>query len=94
MAKPLSVTIPYLNPRDRAVSTVHLSATAGPDGVLRLSIPVGAAGEFEVTVVATPKPAAEELGWPPGYFDRTAGAIPDFSVEPREVDVREEREEL
>lgn len=71
---------------------IHLSATAGPNGVLRLSIPVGSAGEFEVTIVATPKPAdagntptPEQLGWPAGYFERTAGAIPDFSVEPREV---------
>jgi hypothetical protein len=69
------------------VSTVHLSATAGPDGVLRLTIPVGAAGEFEVTVVATPKPAAdagqtptpEELGWPPGYFEQVVGSITDES---------------
>jgi hypothetical protein len=84
MAKPLSVTIPYLNPRDRAVSTVHLSATAGPDGVLRLSIPVGSAGEFEVTVVATPKaaepekrPTPEELGWPPEFLQNVMGSIDD-----------------
>jgi hypothetical protein len=68
------------------VSTVHLSATAGPDGVLRLSIPVGSAGEFEVTVVATPKaaepgnpPTPEQLGWPPGYFEQVVGSITDES---------------
>ncbi len=78
------------------MGTIHLSATAGPDGVLHLDIPVGAAGEFEVTVRPKPgkPPTPEELGWPPGYFERTAGAIPDFSVEPREVGTPEEREAL
>jgi hypothetical protein len=62
---------------------VHLSATAGPDGALHLSVPVGAPGEFEVAVVVAPKPPAtaaktpEELGWPPGYFEKTCGSITD-----------------
>lgn len=67
----------------------RLTATA-TDGVLHLAVPVGAAGEFEVTVVAVPKPRAaaeaapaakpktpEELGWPPGYFENTFGSIDD-----------------
>lgn len=71
---------------------VQLTATAGPDGVLRLSIPVGAAaGEFEVAVVVQPKPAPrppadpsrpptpEELGWPPGFLEKTFGSITDES---------------
>jgi hypothetical protein len=36
--------------------------------------------EYEVVVVLQPKvPAAtpEDLGWPPGYFDRTFGSIDD-----------------
>lgn len=65
---------------------IQMSARAGPDGVLHLDIPVGAAdGEFEVAVVvqAKPsvngarKPAPEELGWPPGYFESTYGSITD-----------------
>lgn len=68
---------------------IHLSATAGPDGVLRLSVPVGAAGEFEVAVVVAPKPPAktpEELGWPPGYFEHVIGSVTDetFVAPPRE----------
>jgi len=67
------------------MSVIRLTATAGPDGILHLSVPVGTAGDFEVTVVATPKPAApeskpktpEELGWPPGYFENTFGSITD-----------------
>jgi hypothetical protein len=65
---------------------VRLFATSGPDGVLHLSVPVGAAGEFEVAIVVAPKPPAtgptppktpEELGWPPGYFEKTFGSIQD-----------------
>ena len=25
-----------------------------------------------------PKPTPEDLGWPPGFFEQTAGSIPDF----------------
>jgi hypothetical protein len=70
---------------------IQLSAKPDPDGVLRLSIPVGpSAGEFEVAVVLHPKPAAadparpktpEELGWPPGFFESTYGSITDESFE-------------
>lgn len=77
---------------------IHLSATAGPDGVLRLSVPVGAAGEYEVAVVVAPKSPAtggepsapaktpEELGWPPGYFEHVIGSVTDetFVAPPRE----------
>ena len=65
------------------MSVIRLTATAGPDGVLHLSVPVGAAGEYEVTVAVAPKPGApapktpEELGWPPGYFENVIGSIDD-----------------
>ena len=70
------------------MSELHLSATAGPDGVLHLAVPVGSAGEFEVHVRVVPKPAAnstgrpatpEERGWPPGYFESVVGSITDGS---------------
>jgi hypothetical protein len=74
---------------------IQMSAKAGPDGVLHLDIPVGAAdGEFEVAVVVqakpsvngTRKPTPEELGWPPGYFEATYGSITDerFEAPPRQ----------
>ena len=34
---------------------IRLTATAGPDGILRLMVPVGEAGEFELVVTASPK---------------------------------------
>jgi hypothetical protein len=67
---------------------IQLSAKAGPDGVLHLDIPVGSAdGEYEVAVVVQAKPSAngarqptpEELGWPPGYFEKVVGSITDES---------------
>lgn len=72
---------------------IQLSATAGPDGKLHLDIPA-AAGEYEVAVVLTPRPAAngpappqtpEERGWPPGYFEQFYGSITDegFEAPPR-----------
>ena len=76
---------------------IQLAAKADPDGVLRLTIPVGGAGsEFEVAVIVSPRPTAngtptgnpktpEELGWPPGYFESTYGSITDetFVAPPR-----------
>lgn len=83
---------------------VQITAKPDADGVLRLSIPVGpAAGEFEVAVVLTPRPAAadparpktpEELGWPPGYFEQTAGSITDPTFERVDQGWYEQREPL
>ena len=74
---------------------IQVSAKADPDGVIRLSIPVGAGGgEYELAVVVNPRPAVngtaggktpEELGWPPGYFEKTYGSITDetFMIHPQ-----------
>ena len=69
------------------MSVIRMTATAGPDGVLHLSVPVGRAGEYTVQVVVAPKPSTdgtstapktpEELGWPPGYFENVIGSIDD-----------------
>jgi hypothetical protein len=79
------------------VRVIQMSATAGPDGLLHLAIPVGSTGgEFEVAVIVQPrpsvngeagrKPTPEELGWPPGYFESTYGSITDerFEAPPRQ----------
>ena len=34
--------------------------------------------EVELVVVFEPLKSAEGLGWPPGFFEQTAGSIPDF----------------
>jgi hypothetical protein len=77
------------------VRVIQVSAQADPDGVIRLSIPVGASGgEYEIAVVVSPRPAVngsaggktpEELGWPPGFFQNVIGSIDDdtFVAPPR-----------
>lgn len=59
---------------------ITLHSHVGSDGILHLEVPVGLhdAG-VEVTVTIQPVTSAkaktpEELGYPPGFFERTAGA--------------------
>lgn len=78
---------------------VQLTAKAGPDGVLHLTIPAEVGAEFDVDVVLQPRapgagrrPTPEELGWPPGYFENVIGSIDDpaFKRYPQgEFEVRE-----
>ncbi len=66
------------------MTSIVLHSTSGPDGKLRLEVPVGAPNtEFEVEVVARPK-KPEDSGWPPGYFE-LFGSIDDetFTVHPQ-----------
>ena len=69
---------------------IRLTATATPDGILRLMVPVGEAGEYEVVVSASPKkkgaaakkgPARSgdlgELGWSAGVGEDAVKGIDD-----------------
>jgi hypothetical protein len=63
--------------------TLRVTERTGKDGVLHVSIPLGAPeADFEVTLVVRPKmaepsPAAQgQAGWSPDYFD-LAGSIDD-----------------
>lgn len=57
------------------MTNIVLHSTSGPDGKLRLEIPVGQPDtEFEVEVTARPKSAGVVL--PPGYFN-LIGSIDD-----------------
>jgi hypothetical protein len=85
------------------MNVIRLTATSGSDGVLHLSVPVGMAGEFEVAVVVALKPttngipaprAPEELGWPPGWFEKTFGSITDEAFQRYPQGEFEEREPL
>jgi hypothetical protein len=64
--------------------TIHSLQKAGPDKTLKLTIPVDEANRcYEVLIVVepepqpAPQPMPEDLGWPPGYFEQTAGSIHD-----------------
>ena len=57
------------------MTSLVLYSTSGPDGKLHLEVPVGQPDtEFEVEVIARPKPARVSL--PAGYFNRI-GSIDD-----------------
>ena len=66
------------------MQSITLRSHVGADGILHLDVPVGVHdADFEVTVTlkaVTPKAEAktpEELGWPPGFFEQTAGCLQD-----------------
>lgn len=60
------------------MQTIKLDAHIGSDGKLKLELPLGFADEdVEVLVVIQPK---EKRNWPPGYFERTAGALADDPI--------------
>jgi hypothetical protein len=67
------------------MNSLKLRSRVGADGVLNLSVPVGVTNaDVEVVVVfqlveraQSPK-TPEELGWPAGFFEQTAGSIPDL----------------
>ena len=84
------------------MQSIQLQSHVGPDGILKLHIPVGMADvDLEVLVVVQPLESApvatesEALGWPPGFFERTFGSFRDepLAREPHdELEVRDELE--
>ena len=66
------------------MNSLKLRSRVGADGVFNLKVPVGVTNaEVEVVVVfqlvehAQAPKTAEERGWPAGFFEQTAGSIPD-----------------
>jgi hypothetical protein len=63
------------------MQSIKLHSHVGEDGILQLEVPVGLTNmDLEVTVTAAPVQPEEEvktpveLGWTPGFFERTFGA--------------------
>jgi hypothetical protein len=83
------------------MNSVKLRSRAGADGILNLKVPVGVTNaEVEVVVVfqlvervEEPKPP-DERGWPPGFFERTAGAWAGEPLVRGDQGEYEERDEL
>jgi hypothetical protein len=74
------------------MQTIKLETYVGQDGILKLELPPELANRnLEVLVVIQPK---EKKGWPPGYFERTAGALADDPLERPVQGEYEERDEL
>lgn len=83
------------------METVKLRSRAGADGILHLQVPVGVKNnDFEVIIIVQSVGAAieektpEDLGWPPGFFERTAGALAGEDLERPEQLEFEQRDEL
>jgi hypothetical protein len=91
------------------MQSIKLQAHVGSDGILKLEVPVGMLNtDLEVLVVvqavtpaplpspsaASSKPTPEELGWPPGFFEQTEGALADDPIERPSQGEYEVREEL
>ena len=79
-----------------AVKTITVESRVGSDGILKLQVPVGIPNSDVVVIVVPVAPAEkspEELGWPPGFFEQTAGSIPDLERAPQgNYEVRNELE--
>ncbi len=61
------------------MKSITLHSHVGSDGMLDLKVPIGIANaDVEIVVVIAPtrttKKLTENLGWPPGFFERTVGA--------------------
>jgi len=60
------------------MTSIVLYSTSGPDGKLRLEVPVGQADtEFEVELVVRPKTILRT--YPPGYFN-SIGSVDDDTL--------------
>lgn len=66
------------------MTSVHLKAHVDKDGILKLQTPVQGVSDQDVEVTLTIQPEDKsaqdrpDKGWPPGFFEETAGSIPDF----------------
>lgn len=83
------------------MQSIKVRSRVGADGMLHLQVPVGIKDiDLEVIVVfqriapANEPKKPEDLGWPPGFFERTFGCFQDELLMRGEQGEFEEREEL
>lgn len=79
------------------MQSMTFHSQVGPDGVLKLEIPVGVANTLmEVTVVMKSLEEVETntTGWTAGFFEQTYGILKDEPIEREDQGVFESREEL
>jgi hypothetical protein len=70
------------------MQSIQLKGHVKADGTLELRVPTGLPeSDVEVVVVVHPmhgeagKRSPAERGWPPGYFERTAGCLADDPIQ-------------
>lgn len=83
------------------MQTIKVRSRVGSDGMLHLQIPGGIKDtDLEVILVfqpvapATDAKTPEDLGWPPGFFERTFGYFRDEPLVRGEQGEYEELDEL
>jgi hypothetical protein len=83
------------------MDSIKIRSHVGKDGILHLDIPLRITDkEVEIMVIyqpiETPKQqkTPEELGWPPGFFERTYGSCQDDPIVIDSEGDFEEREEI
>ena len=78
------------------METITLHSRVGADGLLRLQVPVNLTNtDLEVVLIVQPvAPAGQELGWPPGFFERTYGSFRDQPLVREAQGEYETRDEL
>ncbi|MEG4940322.1 hypothetical protein [Microcoleus sp. F4-D5] len=83
------------------MQSIKVRSRVGSDGMLHLQIPSGIKDtDLEVIVIfqpiapATEAKTPEDLGWPPGFFEKTFGCFQDEPLVREEQGEFEEREEL
>ena len=68
----------------QAKQTITVRSHVGRDGILHLAVPVAMTEmDLDVTVTVQPATLPEELGWPQGVLQQTAGTIPDLERPPQ-----------
>lgn len=83
------------------MQSVKFRSQVGSDGILHLELPVSVKDqEIEVMVIYQPlqpvakKPTPEELGYPPNFFEETAGCLQDDPIQRWQQGEYEVREPL
>ncbi|GEM_PF-645715 len=70
------------------MKTIQFTSHISEDGILRLQIPTDMpTQEVEILIVVQPliakkKDMPEDSGWPPGFFEKTAGIFRDEPIQP------------
>ena len=69
------------------MKSIQVKSRINANGILELCVPTGLPeSDVEVVIVVQPIPGAgekkspEELGWPPEFFERTAGSLADDPI--------------
>jgi hypothetical protein len=61
------------------MQSLTLHTRVGKDGILKLETPIGIKDtELDIILILNPTTSQKSKGWPPGFFERTFGSIPDF----------------